>query len=780
MSTKNTILEKIHISGQVQGVGFRPYIFTIAQQLKIKGEVKNDGSGVIIFAQSNKENIQYFINKIKAHPPVLARIDNIKRQQLEGSSVYTSFTISASELNTIETDITADAATCYDCLSEINTKANRRYAYPFTNCTHCGPRLSIINDIPYDRAHTSMAKFNLCENCSAEYQDVNDRRFHAQPNACPVCGPKLELVDNGGHQVASEDVIATTANLIKQGKVVAIKGIGGFQLACDANNHQAVLTLRERKHREDKAFALMACNIEQIKSYCKLSDLEEAELNSSAAPIVLLQINKTDISALSQAVAPRQNQLGFMLPYSPLHHLLMQQLQQIIVLTSANMCGQPQCTDNEQAIERLADIADYVLLHDRDILNRVDDSVVKFMNNTRFILRRARGFAPQSISIEKSLATDKQILACGSELKNTFCLLKGQKAVLSQHMGDLENMQSYDDYLYNISLYKKLYHFEPQCIVVDKHPEYLSSKYGRELSQTLNIPLIEVQHHHAHLAACLADNHWRREQGKVIGVALDGLGYGEQQQLWGGEFLVVDYLAYELKARLKPTPLIGGEKAMLQPWRNTFAQLYYHDDWQMILRQFSNLPFMINLSSHPLMVLENMLKTNTNTVMSSSCGRLFDAVAFSLGICPQQQSYEGQAAIELESLLVENDLLNEQPYPFELEQQDITLINPKLMWQALLNDLKINTPIAKIAARFHLGLAQIIVNMVLKISQQTAIYTVALSGGVFQNRFLMQLCVTQLKQHQLQVLIHHQVPTNDGGLSLGQAVIAAARLVQKG
>ncbi|MBC8209770.1 MAG: carbamoyltransferase HypF [Gammaproteobacteria bacterium] len=766
--------EQIRIRGLVQGVGFRPTVWQLAQQFGINGEVRNDGSGVLIIAQSKPEQIDLLLQQLQSNPPALARIDSIQRETLDEIIHFQEFSILHSLQSEVHTGIVADAATCSECLQDISDPSNRRYQYAFTNCTHCGPRLSIIRDIPYDRAYTSMAAFELCPACQAEYENPADRRFHAQPNACPDCGPQLWIVDTEGQTIPSERPLDSIAELIRQGHIVALKGIGGFQLACDAGNHSAVETLRARKRRPHKALALMANSVSQIRQYCLVNNEQHKLLQSNAAPIVLLQL-KQHAQPLSPAIAPAQHTLGFMLPNSPLHHLLCQQLERPIVLTSGNRSEEPQCIDNQQAQQRLKHIADYFLMHDRDIINRIDDSVVRVIHHQPHFLRRARGYAPRPIPLPDGFINPPNILACGSEMKNTFCLIRDGQATLSQHIGNLENAHTYDDYLHNLELYQRLFRFPLQHIVVDRHPEYLSSKHGRQLARDNDIRIDEVQHHHAHIAACLADNGWARHRGKVIGVVMDGLGFGDDGSIWGGEFLLADYLDYQRIGRLKPAPMPGGVQSILQPWRNTYAQLQQLDDWPALQQRYADLALMQTLSAQPLNTLEQMIRRAINTPLTSSCGRLFDAVAAALGICADHISYEGQAAIELESCITAPALQQASPYLFTLEQHELLEINPETMWRALLQDLQQGTSAAVISARFHRGLAQAIADSVSHISHQSGIRTVALSGGVFQNQTLFRLCLELLRQQPLKILVHQQLPANDGGISFGQALIAAAR-----
>jgi len=765
---------KITVQGLVQGVGFRPTVWQLATESNIRGEVYNDGQGVQIIAVAKTSVIKQFIEQLKDHCPPLARIDRVIQQASHSATDYSGFSITDSHNTSVQTGIVADAATCPACLADINDPANRRFNYAFTNCTHCGPRLSIIRDIPYDRANTSMIEFQLCQTCEQEYHNHSDRRFHAQPNACPDCGPELSITDQHGKSVPTDNIIHHCASLLQKGKILAIKGIGGYQLACNAHDDQAITRLRRQKQRPHKALALMARDIDQIRKYCQLSEQEAAQLQSFHAPIVILQ-RLQNKPALPTSLAPGQQSLGFMLPYSPLHHLLMQQLNYPIVLTSGNVVGQPQCIDNQHAQDQLAHISDYFLHHNRAIVNRVDDSVLRIINGQVQFYRRARGYAPTPFQLPNGLSTDRQILACGGELKNTFALLKNQQITLSQHMGNLENAPTYDDTLKNIDLFKRMYQLKADVIAVDKHPEYLSSKFGHQMAEQQGLTVIEIQHHHAHIAACLAENHWPGDQGKVIGIALDGLGYGDDGTLWGGEFLLCDYQGYQRLARFKPTPMPGGSLCMSEPWRNTLAQLITHCNWLDVSHRYQQLDLFKYLNEKPTDTIQRMIDSSTNSPLTSSCGRLFDAVAAALGLSSDRSSYEGQAAIELEALVDKDKLHHYSPYPFELDHHEILEINPAPMWLSLLQDLEQQVSQQKIASRFHLCLGKIITTVVERISNQQGIRTVALSGGVFQNPTLLELTMNNLQQLDYTVLIHQQVPANDGGISLGQACIAAAR-----
>lgn len=764
----------LRVRGLVQGVGFRPTVWRIANDLMLAGNVCNDGSGVLIKLFGVAATLDRFVEELYAQCPPLARIDSIEEILANDTMLSDGFHIVESQGTQVQTGVVADAATCPACLEEIRSADNRRYRYAFSNCTHCGPRFSIIQAIPYDRANTSMRHFDLCEECSAEYSNPADRRFHAQPNACGSCGPQVWLTDTSGEPIACDDAIALAAAKLKAGSIVAIKGIGGIHLACDANNANAIATLRKRKHRPHKPLALMARDVKQVRRYCQVDQQEADTLLAPAAPVVVLARKTSPV--LSSLIAPGQRHWGFMLPYSPLHHLLMDELSGPIVLTSGNLSDEPQCTDNQDATARLTDIADYFLLHDRPIINRIDDSVVRYNLGKLRMLRRARGYAPAQIKLPPGFETTNGILALGGELKNTFCLLKDGHAILSQHMGDLEDARTFSDFQHNLDLYQSLYDFVPQHLVIDAHPEYVSSKQGKAWAEPQGLTLSTVQHHHAHIASCMADNGLPLDHPPILGIALDGLGMGDADTLWGGELLLADYQGLRRLGGLKPVALIGGAKAMYEPWRNTYAHLQSAGLWQPLSQAHSALPLVKQLQQQPLQTIDAMLAQKLNCPLCSSAGRLFDAVAAALALTPEQCSFEGQAAMALEALVDEACLSHESPYPFNIiNSENDLLIDPKPMWQSLLKDLQLNTEPHIIATRFHKGLADTLVQLATDLSQQQHIQTVALSGGVFQNRTLFERVHQGLQHAGLKVLSHHQVPANDGGLSLGQALVAAAR-----
>ena len=753
------------ITGAVQGVGFRPFVYKIAQQFDLLGEVYNDSIGVVIITQCTQIQLDKLLLSLNNEAPELSRIIDISIvENYQDDKVYKDFSISKSRKGKASAVVLPDACICNDCIDDITDKNNRRYGYAFTNCTNCGPRFSIIKQIPYDRKSTSMSVFPMCKQCEKEYQNPIDRRFHAQPNACPDCGPQLQLTDATGENVVTNNIIEKTASLLKQGKIIAIKGIGGFHLACLASIESAVVTLRQRKHRKHKPFALMARDVSIVKQYCLVSDQEEYLLTDRVSPIVLLT-KANDL--LSAQVAPKQKSLGFMLPYSPLHYLLLQELDEPLVLTSGNQSHNPQIIDNQYALNELGKIADYFLLHNRDIVNRVDDSVVQYVADDLRVIRRARGYAPTSMLLPKGFEGCEGLLAVGAELKNTFCLLTESQAIISQHIGDLKTLESYQDFQDNIDLYQQLYETEIKYLACDLHPDYLSSKYAENYAQTNNIKLNAVQHHHAHIAACLFEQGRAADSDKVLGVVWDGMGLGADNNLWGGEFLLANYLGFNRVAQFEYTALLGGDKATNEPWRMAYAYFKKH-----------KLPMGEWFVDKPVKAFDALLDSNMPLNYTSSVGRLFDAVAYVLGICNQQISYEAQAAIELENLA--NDCLQpdqHRAYDFELGLvSGHYIINTDKLWIAILEDLNSNLDRADIAYKFHLSLGKLLVNSVLKLRQEHSFDIVVLSGGVFNNKLLLELIQGLFdKINNMTLLIPSQIPLGDGGISLGQAAVCAAR-----
>jgi len=769
--------ESIRVRGLVQGVGFRPAVWRLANECGLSGDVSNDADGVIIHIWGAPAARGRFVRRLHREAPPLAQIDALERAPLEGPPPDARFHIVASRSGNVRTGVVPDAAACPQCLREVLDVRDRRYGYPFTNCTNCGPRLSIVSRIPYDRGNTSMSAFVMCPTCRHEYEDPRDRRFHAQPNACPDCGPRLSLEPLRGTRIElGADPIESTRRLLQAGHIVAIKGIGGIHLACDATNRDAVGQLRSRKHRFDKPFAVMGRDEPMIRRYCRLSEGEAALLHSPAAPIVLLDSDGPE--RLAHGVAPGQRCYGFMLPYTPLHCLLMFGLDVPIVLTSGNRAEEPQCIDNQEARDRLGDIADHLLLHDRQIVNRLDDSVIRVIAGAPTLLRRARGYAPAPLRLPIGFGAAPQVLAFGGELKNTFCLLKDGAAILSQHLGDLEHASANATYRQTLRQYLELFEHRPKVVAIDGHPDYLTSKLGREWAESSGAALVAVQHHHAHIAACLADNAVDEGAGPVLGLALDGIGYGDDGTFWGGEFLLADYRTYRRLASLEPVPMPGGVQAIREPWRMAYAHLRRVTAVSDLMAEHEDQPFFSFLADQPLRTLDGMIARGVNTPHTSSCGRLFDAVAAVCGL-RQRVTYEGQAAMELEAAVDRTAMREVDAYPFEVSfAAGLARIDPRPMWLALLSDLRDRAATGVIAARFHAGLAQSIANMIDLLAQRYRdpwCGRIALSGGVFQNREFSEALIGHLESRGLAVLRHAVVPPNDGGLSLGQAAVAAAR-----
>jgi hydrogenase maturation protein HypF len=778
--------EAIRVRGLVQGVGFRPHVWRVARAHGVRGDVRNDGGGVLIHAWGDAEALAAFRAALREEAPPLARIDAIEVSAWH-AGMPDDFRIVVSGKGEIATFAVPDAATCPACLAEVLDAGNRRHSYAFTNCSHCGPRLSILRALPYDRAHTAMSVFPLCEACAAEYADPADRRFHAEPNACPACGPRLSLVIAGSAsgeairespspppgllRCAGDDEIGQAAEMLRAGKILAIKGLGGFHLACDATNPTAIATLRARKRRPHKPLALMARDLGQIGTYAELSDAEAALLASQAAPIVVL----AGRANLPEALAPGQSTLGFMLPNTPLHHLLLRALDSPIVLTSGNPGGSPQCTGNDEARTRLGAIADAFLLHDRAILNRLDDSVARVVRGAPSLLRRARGYAPAPLQLAQGFADAPRVLALGAELKSTFCLLHQGQAILSQHIGDLENAEIHAEFRKALALYRQMFGFAPEIVAVDAHPDYLSTRHG----QTLGVTVQTVAHHHAHVAAVLGEHGYGPNTKPVLGIVLDGLGMGEDGTLWGGEFLLADFRSARRLAHFDPVAMPGGARAVREPWRNAFAHLSASLGWENVVCAFGDLPAIRLLRSRQPQVLARMIESGLNTPRASSAGRLFDAAAFLLGLCDGAVSYEGQAAMALEALAgpVFASAGGVKPDRFAVLEPGFSqpvLIGWAPLWRAFLADLAAGVDRAHIAARFHRGVIAALIETTDRLRTRHEFSAVVLSGGVFQNRLLLESTADALESRGLTALLPACVPANDGGIALGQALIAAA------
>ena len=749
---------EISITGIVQGIGFRPFIYNLAQKHLIRGWVLNNEKGVLIDAESEDGNFDRFIQDIPKLAPSLARIESFEVKYLEPLG-YSTFEIRKSEEAQDKfVLISPDVATCDQCLSEFFSPKNFRYRYPFVNCTLCGPRFTIIQDIPYDRRKTTMAPFIMCPVCQKEYEDPLDRRFHAQPNACPACGPSLHLEDKEGKEVPG-DPILKTLDLLSKGRIVAIKGLGGFHLACDARNRDAVSSLRSRKFREDKPFAVMCQNIDEVKEHCEVNEEEEKLLLGVERPIVILR--RRGNSPIAHAVAPYQDTLGVMLPYSPLHHLLLNDSLKTLVMTSGNVSDEPISYKNEEAFGRLSNIADYFLFHNREIHMRCDDSVTRIFDGKPYILRRSRGYVPFPIKLSFPL---EMILACGGELKNTFCLTRGQYAFMSHHIGDLENLETLTSFEEGIEHFKKLFYIEPKAVVYDLHPDYLSTQYALSIP---DIPKIGVQHHHAHIVSAMAENGIK---GDVFGVALDGTGFGLDGTVWGGEFIKANLRDFGRLAHLKKVPMPGGSMAIKEPWR--MAMVYLVEAFEEEATKLK-IDLMKRVDLQKWDILKRAIKKKVNTPLTSSMGRLFDAVSSLLSL-RDEVLYEGQAAIELE-MIADHGVKEE--YPFQNHEDAVPMvIDPAEMIRGIVRDLIDRVPSSKISGKFHRTISRMIIETCETIRSKEKLNRVVLSGGVFQNIFLLSLVAEDLKRSGFDVYTHHLVPPNDGGISLGQAVIAHMRL----
>ncbi|MGF1510898.1 MAG: carbamoyltransferase HypF [Myxococcota bacterium] len=776
--------ERIRIRGTVQGVGFRPTVARLAQNRGLNGFVRNDSDGVLIELDASPEDCSAFLEELMASLPPLARVDDVHRTTGRGQRLQHGFHIVESQRSTTNTDIPPDAASCPDCISEVMDPYERRYRYPFATCTHCGPRFSMTESLPLDRGSTTMKAFDLCSDCQREYETASDRRYHAQPIACHVCGPRATLQRTDGRAFSIErysmmDAVDAVGSLLQQGEIVAVKGIGGFHLCCDATNEHAVSLLRARKRRAGKPFALMARDLDTIRRYVVMSDKEREILESAAAPIVLLGL-KPDGESVAPSVAPAQRTLGFMLPYTPLHHLMLTRVQKPIVCTSGNVSDEPQCIDDEDAQARLSSIADWMLVHDRPIRNRVDDSVVRVCLGTTQVMRRARGMAPHSVVLPSGLSR-AALWAAGAQLKSTFCLSQGGRAIVSPHLGDLDELKTLASYEHQLSLMQGLFEHRPRAVAVDLHPEIRATQIGRAWAQDAGAQVIEVQHHHAHIAAVMAEHGLPADTEAVLGIAADGLGMGSDDELWGGEFMLADYRSYQRVGTFKPVALLGGDAAARQPWRNLYAHLRAEQSWGELLTNFGDLPVVQDLAARS-QPLEAVLASAALSPRSSSCGRLFDAVAHAVGIAPDHLLYEGQAAIELEALVGSGEIdaaLGLERYPIGIPKLDNGL--PYLeflgLWRAILGDLHTGTAASTIAARFHVALAEAMVRLADMVGRRHGhVRTAVLGGGCFQNRILLSLVVEGLRKAGFRVLFPERFPAHDGGLSLGQAAIAAARL----
>ena len=758
--------QHLHVSGVVQGVGFRPFIFTLAERLGLNGFVGNDSSGCFIEIEGTAQAIAAFGQALRDEAPPLSHIEQISQRDLPPKGERGFHILPSQAQANAATLISPDLNICDDCLRELFDPTDRRYLYPFINCTNCGPRYTIIQDIPYDRDKTTMASFAICEACAREYADPRHRRFHAQPNACPVCGPQVYFVELQATTPTPNPSVPLPVGAIAQAQaalqasqIVAIKGIGGFHLACDARNDHAVQTLRQRKGRGDKPFAVMVRDLASAHRIAQLAPADIDTLCSRARPIVIVPQRAND---LSRAVAPGNHTLGIMLPYSPLHHLLLAAGCDALVMTSGNLSDEPIVTQNEDALAKLAPLADAFLLHNRDIFVSCDDSVVRAWSLPSgttaaqlLPIRRARGYAPFPVSLPFECAPT---LAVGGELKATFCLGLGNHAFISQHLGDMENAETLSAFEHSVTHLRTLFRITPSYVVCDKHPNYLSSQWAR----ATGLHCIEVQHHHAHIASVMAEHGLRRD-AQVIGIAFDGTGYGDDGAIWGGEVLVGGYAHYRRVAHLAYAPLPGGDAAVNRPYRAALAQL-----WVNNLGWDEDLPCVQACPPAERRVLQQQLTRNVNCAPTSSMGRLFDAVAALIGV-RQVVGYEAQGAIELESLAANNVA---EAYTFEISLGDVMQIGVKSLFSAIVADVKAGLPVAIMAAKFHNAVANLITELCLHTRAQTQLNTVALSGGCFQNVRLLAAAITQLQSQSFEVLYHRLVPPNDGGLALGQLAVA--------
>jgi hydrogenase maturation protein HypF len=753
---------RVRIEGVVQGVGFRPYVYRLASSLGLGGWVRNTSGNVRIEAEGPDGRVQEFLQRLPSEAPPLAQVHDLAVDSAEPLGA-TRFEILDSVADQGGSHLVSpDVATCDLCLTDLLERGNRRFHYPFTNCTNCGPRFTIITAMPYDRPNTTMASFEMCAACRQEYHDPANRRFHAQPNACPECGPALTLLDYGGYEMPCAEPLVETARLLREGKIVAIKGLGGFQLACDATAPQAVIELRRRKHRPAKPFAIMVRDTNAARLHCELTPEEESLLGSPSAPIVLARQRAT--STVCAAVAPGLSFLGLMLPYTPLHHLLLRLLDAPLVMTSGNLSEEPIAAENDEAVTRLKGIADNYLVHNRPINSRYDDSVAMVLGDTVHLLRRARGYAPFPVRLPCNVPP---VLAVGPQMKNTFCLAEGDRAFVSQHIGDLDSAETLEHFERTVTLYRSLFDIEPRIVAHDLHPDYVSTRYAQHLASS-DIPTRPVQHHHAHIVSCIVENGVTEP---VIGVAYDGSGYGTDGRIWGGEFLLCDANGSRRLGHLEYLPLPGGDAAILRPYRiaaayvtcliasralprdGSIAHAMADGEWRTLLRQ---------------------IETGFNTPFSSSMGRLFDAVAALTGI-RNEIDYDGQAAVELEMQAHRYaGAPASRRYDFQLDtSQGDYVVRLAGLFEAILADMKRNEPVPLIAAAFHDAVVQMTVDVCTRIRTDTGVSTVALSGGVFQNRILASLVPEHLHQAGFRVLLHRYLPANDGCVSLGQAVVAA-------
>lgn len=748
---------RLLVNGIVQGVGFRPFVYQLALRHGLQGEVANTSEGVLIDIEGAPEGLDAFEAELVTRTPPLARITEVRRTAREPHGAEGFRIVESRRGVSMETLIPPDVAVCEDCLAELFDPRDRRFRYPFINCTHCGPRYTIIEDIPYDRPKTSMRKFAMCPACRAEYEHPANRRFHAQPIACPACGPRLELRNAAGDPLAASDPVVIAASLLREGAILAVKGLGGFHLAVDAFDPEAVARLRVRKRREEKPLAVMSPDLAAVRTYALVTEEDARLLSAPERPIVLLR--KRPSGPLAAGVAPRNRWVGVMLPYTPLHHLLLAEGFPALVMTSGNLSEEPIAADNEEALARLSGIADAFLLHDRGIVRRCDDSVVRRVAGKTRVVRRARGYVPRPVFLARRLPP---LLAVGAELKNTVCLVKGDRAFLSPHIGDLENLATYEAFCETIAHLERILDIRPEILACDLHPDYRSTRWAEEQR---GLPLRRVQHHHAHIAACMAEHGL---EGPVIGIACDGTGYGPDGTVWGGEVLAADTAGFERLAHLACVPMPGGAAAIREPWRMAVSHLRaaYGSEFSRL-----DLPLLAETGEERVRVAAAMAAGGVNAPLTSSAGRLFDAVAAILGL-RRRVAFEGQAAMELEMEAAEGV---EEAYDTEWEEGEPRRILPAPLVRAVVEDFRRGRPAAEISARFHNGLVRLFVRLCRRIRKERGLARVVLSGGVFQNALLLEGLLRGLAAEGFAVYSHEQVPANDGGIALGQALVAASQ-----
>jgi hydrogenase maturation protein HypF len=756
------VRKEIQVAGIVQGVGFRPYVHRLATDRNLGGNISNTPAGVTIEIQGPPELVEDFVSRLPEEAPALAQITNVLVREMACKPSRCFEILPSHTGEHVSALISPDVAVCDDCLRELFDPQDRRFLYPFVNCTNCGPRFTIVRDVPYDRPRTSMSAFPMCEKCHAEYEDPQNRRFHAQPNACWKCGPQLEFWNAQGRAMTALDPIEAAVERLRLGEILAVKGLGGFHFAVDAVNLAAVERLRQRKRRVEKPFAVMVRDLEAASRFCGIDAEAQRLLSSRQRPIVLLP--RTKGTAIAETVAPNQRDLGLFLPYTPLHHLLFAAGKfTALVMTSGNLSEEPIAIDNREAVERLGGIADSFLVHDREILLRCDDSVVRPSAGRPRQIRRSRGYVPAPVRLHKELP---QILAVGGELKNTICLTRRNFAFLSQHIGDLENIESFDFFCDAVAYLSRILEIEPQVIAHDLHPDYLSTKWATKWALTQKgVRLVGVQHHHAHIAACMAEN---RIDGRVIGLSLDGTGYGTDGQIWGGEALFAGYASFERAAHFAYAALPGGAAAIREPWRMAVSYLAqtFGEDFLGL-----GIPFVQELGRGKAEFILRMMAQRVNSPLTSSCGRLFDAVAALIGI-RQEVTYEAQAAIELE--MAGRSSSETDSYPLAIRRQDGRWqIDPSPLFGAIVEDLRRKICTETISRRFHNGLVETLGRLACLLRQESSINQICLSGGTFNNLLVFEHLVRNLESHGFEVFTHSEVPAGDGGLSLGQALVAA-------